>query len=509
MENESRGKSILKSGLSVSFIVLIAKVLGFVKQMVFAWIFGANIETDMYVIAEGFVYPIAIVIFSSISVVLLSEYVYEKNEKKKNLLISNMHFVYVGISLIIILAMIVFAPFISKIIAMGYDATQLKLITRYIRFFSPIILIYCIMSINGAVLEGEKHFIPTKLQSIFMSIGVIIFALLFHKSIGIYSILIGIIVGCLIHMIYVTVCAHKWIKFVRPYPIHDTHVKKIIRLSIPLLIGNAITVLNTIIDKMIASELKEGAVSSLYYAQVVSHDIISAVVVNAIGTIFFAHFTELAANNKNNKFANMITDAISYLTILLGQVMILYIFSASNIVNLIFNHGKFNEQAVSMTSAVVLGYVLGFIPMAIREIYIKAHYAFQDTTAPMINGIIGAVLNAIFSYILARRLGTVGIALGTTISYVIIAILSIFTIRKHKLNINYSKIAFLMFKIIFAMIGSSVVFWVIKNVFTSERNLIWLITCVLSSIVYVLILKTLRCEEVEILWKQVFRKRGN
>ena len=103
MAHQSEIKGILKSGILVSIVTIGVKIFGLLKQMIVAWTFGATNETDIYNIADGFVGPIAVVLFSSISVLLLSEYLLEKKSEKQYSLTSNMYIVYIVIAIISII----------------------------------------------------------------------------------------------------------------------------------------------------------------------------------------------------------------------------------------------------------------------------------------------------------------------------------------------------------------------------------------------------------------------
>ena len=58
-------------------------------------------------------------------------------------------------------------------------------------------------------------------------------------------------------------------------------------------------------------------------------------------------------------------------------------------------------------------------------------YAFQDTLTPMINSIVGLATNIAASIVFSRFLGVAGVALATSLSMMIVAILSFFTLKKH------------------------------------------------------------------------------
>ena len=72
MAKKSKSRSIVGSTLQITIAVLIIKILGVLKQSIVAAFFGANSQTDVYFIATGVITSLCSVIFSAISISLLS-----------------------------------------------------------------------------------------------------------------------------------------------------------------------------------------------------------------------------------------------------------------------------------------------------------------------------------------------------------------------------------------------------------------------------------------------------
>lgn len=503
MAHQSEIKGILKSGILVSIVTIGVKIFGLLKQMIVAWTFGATNETDIYNIADGFVGPIAVVLFSSISVLLLSEYLLEKKSEKQYSLTSNMYIVYIVIAIISIILLWIVAPYLSKFLAIGYSSENVNRVAYYVRGLSFLLFFYCIASINGAILEAEKSFVPTKLQGAYISISIIISCLLFSKKLGINAILYGTIFGYFLYFISNTILSSKYIHFEISSPFQDKRVWKIFQLSIPLMVGSAIDDIQGIIDRTIASGLGEGVVSNLGYGRIVSSDVISGAFISAVGIVFYSYFTGFVADNDIEKLKNSLTEGLGILFIITGIVTVLYLTSASEIVELLFHHYQFDEDDVRTTALLIIGYAVSFPAMAIRDLHIRAHYAFQDTKAPMLNGIVGMILNTVTSVIFAKRFGPIGIALGTSVSYFVIAFLSIVTLKKHISNIDYRPVAATAIKIIVASLVCFLILLIIDNVVGFEKVLVWLTSCLIVIFLYFAMLKLMKIKEVNYLWGMV------
>ena len=108
----------------------------------------------------------------------------------------------------------------------------------------------------------------------------------------------------------------------------------------------------------------------------------------------------------------------------------LYVVEGNDLVKIFFERGNFSNQSTEHVTRIAICYSFGFVFIAIREVLTKVYYAFQDTTTPMRNGIIGVIINILLSWLLSRCCETVGIALATSISMAVVAFLMLFSARK-------------------------------------------------------------------------------
>lgn len=435
-------KNLGHTALVLGVLVCISKVIGFLKQIVIAWIFGSAVQTDIYFIADGFVAMICIVIFSSISVTFLSTYVYERNKNDKdtlNGLFSNMLFAGIILASVVVVIVIIFAPGISRILAPTYAGEDLKTLVGYIRVLSIVILFGGLNAIYSSVLEGEYHFIPSKLNGFFLSLTSILTCILFAKKLGIKALLFGCIGGYVFYNIFLLLNVILKAKRKLRFPFYDARVAEIFKLCIPLLIGNSIIDISFTVDKIIASSLGEGSVSALYYGQVLSMDFVNAIFITSIGAVVLTELSGFAVNGLNDRFNKAVINASKIYVVILFQISLLYYFFAEEITSVVLMHGAFDHNSVLSTAQVVRGYALGFIFLAVREVLVRAHYALKDTKWPMMNGGIGVLVNIALSFILARFLGVFGISAATSIAAMTGAFLSCITLKRKNTGIKKEK----------------------------------------------------------------------
>ena len=181
---------------------------------------------------------------------------------------------------------------------------------------------------------------------------------------------------------------------------------------------------------------------------------------------------------------------------------------ASNIVSIIYERGKFDGASVAMTSAALIGYALGFASMGVRDIILRGLYSFKNMKGPMITGIIAVAVNILFSVILSRFLGIMGITIASSISMTVNFIINSQMLKKHLPSYNFLAHIPVLLKQIPSIAFSLVVIMFIKA-HVSNNILVFLLSAVIGIIGYGLILLLMRIEEVDYIKAKVLSKLPN
>ena len=129
-------------------------------------------------------------------------------------------------------------------------------------------------------------------------------------------------------------------------------------------------------------------------------------------------------------------------------ITLIFVICSHDIVSIVYGRGAFDASAVMSASYALKGYAIMFLPMVFREIYTRFQYAFQDSKKPMINGSIGIVSNIVLSIIFCQFWGVFGVALATSISVLISAVLNLLTARGKTSELNYSFMKGFSFKLV-------------------------------------------------------------
>ena len=434
-------KSILLSTITLTGITFFIKLLGLIKQSVLAAYCGASSETDAFFIATGIITQLCVVIFSAISVSLLTIHtntLVKEGRQKSNELINGVLRVFIPISFGISILFFIGVPIAAKVFAPSYSIEELSVLSHYIRIMSCAFMLWCYYLIINVVLETDKRFLPGRGQAFFQNLFLIISALFLYKKFGMAVLVYGFLLSGLAECVLVTFCARKQFKLVFHKINVSAETRELVKLSVPLIIGSAIYELNDIVDKQISTGLGTGNVSYLTYGGTIN-EIVTGVVVASVSTVLFSHFATWIAEGNTEEVGANLRRAIEYLTLIILPIMVMCIIAGDQIVAILYGRGNFGSDDVWSTYGVVIGYSLGFVFQAARANLVKVYYAFQDTKRPMINGALSVGINIVLSILLSRAIGAAGIALSTSIAMLIVAALLLKDIKQYLPNFSIRK----------------------------------------------------------------------
>lgn len=484
--------TFVKSVSNVAIILIIGKILGFIKQIILASFYGTSKQTDLFFTSYFFITEISTAFFSAVGVVLLSAYAKIKKNDKKNTykLISSTLIFFVILSFLISIILFCFPNIFVKLIAPGFDNTIKKELILYLRVLSPVAILFCIQSIFNSILEYEKKFIPTKTLTIILNSFIICFTFILSKRLGIIALILAVVIAFIVQTIISILFSKKYVSFKFLNPFKNYEFISMLRLYLPLFISNAILEINSIVDRSIASTLGSGSISAITYAASIN-EIVTVLLIGTIATIFYSYITSMINESSKEDIKNFIEKVIKVLLIILVPLNIIFVSCSSEIVEFLYMRGSFDMTSVKNTSIVVIGYAIGFIPLMIRTLLIKIHYAYDDTKTPMINGIITVLTNIIFSVILSINIGILGISIATTISFIISMVLSIVTVKKYiKINLRRDYFIFL-FKLVVTSIVILFSVFLFKQFLSFSAIINLIIICLSIFLIYFIFLKIL------------------
>lgn len=492
-------KSIFSSVKVVILTLVGVKLIGFIKQAVIAAYFGTSADVDKFLLVSELMENLGIAVFSAIAITFLTLYV-EANvaggKESSNKLTSNVFLFFLPFVLLIVIALFLFSDQIASLVAPGYRGADHFIISKYIKMFAVTVINMFIFYICNAVLEAEKVFFPGKVVGVIRSICVIASIVFLSGRFGIYAMYIGVITYFLLESSFVLFYVGKRIKLRFYKPFKDPRIIKLLKLSGPLFISYGVLQIQSIVDKAIGSGLPDGSIAALSYSGYL-YNTTHSILIGGLCTVLFSFFTTYVAEKKYDLVLETLYKYLKISIIILVFISFIFIGYAKDIISIVYERGVFGQDSVNNVSLAFCAYSIGLVFIGIRDIMIRTHYAYQSNTAAMVNGIAGVAVNILMSLLLSRVFGFAGIALGTSIASICIAVLSCQTIKKSIPKFRVMDIGAFLVKILIAAAGTSAGIYLMNHFFTMGNIFISLfVKCILSLALYLLLLKVLKCREI-------------
>ncbi len=508
---------VAKAAVGLMAATLIAKILGFGRELALASAYGASGTSDAFLVAMN----IPAVIFSAIGTSLGTAFIplycdlEAKQGKKASLRFSNNVLnIVVLLCLITSLVGVVFTEPIVKLFAVGFKGETL---TQAIYFTRVLILGMAFLGMSYimmAFLQVKENFVIPGLMSVPYNMLIII-SIFLSVTINPNLLPWGTLIGLSLQFIFQYPFARKKGFKYRPYiNLKDEYLKRMLWLIGPVLIGVAVTQVNSIVDRTIASTLVEGSISALNYATKLNQFVMGMFIVS-ISSVIYPMLSKLSTENNKKKFKESIVTAINVVTLIIIPISVGAIILAEPIVKLLFQRGEFDARATQMTAIALIFYSIGMLGFGLRDILGKIFYSLQDTKTPMINGIIAMVLNIVLNlaFVKYTNMGLGGLAFATSISSLVtIALLSV-SLRRKIGAFGGKKIISVLIKSIIAALLMALVTKFTYNAIDTFLSAGFIqdaiklaISVGLGAIVYAVSIIVLRVDEVKLIFKMINKK---
>lgn len=421
----SKGQ-VLFSTLKMALATFSSRILGLLRELVMAAMFGASGLTDAFLVA--FRIPnilrdlLAEGAFSSAFVPTFTEVRHKDPQEAKNLLWS-LFFILVIITSIIGFFYALFAPQLIELFAPEFkkDPVKFQISVELLRLMSPFLLCTTVAALFMGALNSLKFFfIPSVAPAsanffmILTIFGLTPFLQLWGYS-GVYSMAIGVLLGGLSQvLLQVPLLLREGHGLIWPKTFFSPHAKKVIKLLGPGFIGFAATQLNVLVTTGLASATL-GAVSWLNYAFRLFQFPVGILSVSIAGSNL-VHFSDAWKSNQKEKAKEVLQLSYFFSWLTIVPAMILLYVLAPQTVHLLLERGKFTIHDSSMTSLVLKLYVLGLPFYGIYKIFVPVFYAIDKQRVPVITSIVCVSLNILFCLWLTPTYGFKILPVGTSLS---------------------------------------------------------------------------------------------
>ena len=462
------GQKMIRAAGFLMAANLLSRILGFVGESLMAGLFGKTGGTDAY--NTAFILPDLLYwllvggVLSAAFIPVLSEYIAKGKEDEGWKVVSSVtNSIFLFLCVLVILAMILTPKFIAlQVPGFSPENKELAIYLTRILLLQPVVL--ALSGITMGILNSYKIFWPSAVGTVLYNASVIFFGALFVNSGNARSIsgfAFGVVIGAALNFL-VQVPALRRVG-IRYYPLIDFKhpgVKRIMALSLPIIIMYTLNQFQVIVNSNLGSALVPGSLTAIWYSYRL-FQLPVGIFALAIGVAVFPTLSEQAALNKMKDFLETISGAIRLIIYITIPISIGMIVLRVPLVRVLFEHGEFGPADTMATAIPLFYFCIGITAQAIIQILPRAFYALQNTWIPVILGVIAMAASIVWMFVLVGPLAHGGLALAVTLGAVIQMFLLFWVLRAKLGRIDGRRLSGTFIKTLLAssIMGTLVMLW--------------------------------------------------
>ena len=381
---------------------VLSQILAFLRDRLLAHQFGAGEVLDVYYTAFRVPDFIFVTLGSLVSISVLMPMFSKKAVNDEKSVKSYVDSIFTVFSVLIVascLVAFIFMPFIASFLFKGFS---LEILTQIIKFSRILLLSPILLGLSnffGSIVQYEKRFLLYSLSPLFYNGGIIAGIVLGAANFGVSAVVWGVVLGALLHFLVPA----SYVFFKGDIPkitskINWIEVRETALISIPRTLALSATQIISIVFTAVAAFLGAGAVAIFNLAfnlQSVPLSIIGA----SYSLAAFPTLSENYAKKNIKECGEYIGEAIKYIIFLTLPIAALFIILRAHIVRVVLGSGAFDWTDTKLTAAVLSIFALSFVFQSIQIFLTRAHYALGKTKIPLIFGLSGAGVTALFTAI--------------------------------------------------------------------------------------------------------------
>lgn len=448
-------------------MTFISRILGFIRDMIIARIFGAGIATDAFFVA--FRIPnllrrlFAEGAFSQAFVPILAEYKNTRTAEETRDLIDHISTLLTITLFVVTLIGVVASPWIIYASAPGFleNPEKFALTVDLLRITFPYILFISLVALAGGILNTYGKFNVPAITPAFLNLSFIACALWLtpYMEPPVLALAWAVFIGGILQLAFQVPFLIRLERLPRiRFNVKESGAWRVIKLMGPAVFGVSVSQISLLINTIFASLLVTGSVSWLYYADRLM-EFPAGLLGVALGTILLPSLARHYSNNSNEEYSRLLDWGLRMTMILTLPAALALGLLSTPLIATLFHHGAFTDHDVWMTREALTAYSIGLIGLILVKVLAPGFYARQNIKTPVKIAIITLIATQLMNLAFIFPFQHAGLALAIGLGACLNAGLLYYQLRKQ--NIYQPQAGWLVFflKISVALIVMGGVLW--------------------------------------------------
>lgn len=412
--NRAEGENTTKSAFMVGAGILVSRIIGVVRQRVFAHYLGISDAAGAFnaafkipnflqnIFGEGALSASFIPVYAR----LLAEGDEKEASRVANAVLTILTLV---ISIIVVIGVLT-TPYISSIIAPGFKGATRELTIKLIRVFFPGAGLLVISAWCLGVLNSHRRFLLSYTAPVAWNLAIIATLIWFGRSSDQSSLAIytawGSVVGSALQFTVQLPTVLSLIHRLRPvFDLASANVRDVIRGFFPVLMSRGVVQISAFVDSMLASLISPQAVASLAYAQSLYTLPVSLFGMSVSAAELPAMSSAMGTDSEiDAQLRNRLNRGLRRIAFFIVPSAMAMLALGDVITAVLYQSGKFGHDESTYVWGILAGSTIGLLASTLGRLYASTYYALHDTRTPLRFALVRVTLTSVLGYLCALPL---------------------------------------------------------------------------------------------------------
>ena len=514
--------SVVKSAGVIGVATFSSRILGFIRDMVLARLFGATPAADAFFIA--FRIPsllrelFAEGSMSSAFIPVFTEYRTTRSKQDAWELASAVFTTLLTIVTFVTIVGMVAAPWLVRLLAPGFQENpdKLALTTLLARIMFPYLLFVSLAALAMGILNSVRSFAAPAFSPLFLNVFIIVGALFVSPLLQepIIGVAIGVVAGGAAQFVMqLPSLKLRGLLFGFRFDPGHPGLRRIGTLMVPSLLGLSVTQVNLTVSTVLGSFFTGGPTYLFYGMRLIQFPL--GIFGVALAMAILPTLSSQAARGALDELRRTLGFGLRMILFIIVPAMVGLILLRTPIVHLFFEHGTFTAQDTTETAFVVLCYAIGLWAFGGVRIIVAAFYSLQDTKTPAVSAAVAVAANILFSLLLMQPLGAAGLAFATALAAMVNGSILVAVLNRRLGGVEWEAVGQSSLRVAVACMPMAMACWWAANAPVWMHPDDWIAKSVVlfgaigvSVGSYVGVHALLRSDELDVVWGMVRRKLG-
>ena len=428
MLGRAAGSPIVRGGLAISAGLITGNLIGFFRVALTAYLLGTHSAADALAVAVG---PI-----DTLNSVLINTMIFafvpmltEREGAARAALFRRLNRVFVRVFGLLALCIILFAPWLIRVLAPGLDANYVGTAVVILRIAAISTLAAGTAALHSAYLFTHRRFAPTAFHQASLNLFTIIGALALWRTIGVYGFAIGYTAGAWAQMGIVFFAARAKLRSENA-PEPDVHWRALLAKPGSFLIYAGLIALNVIVTRAYATHAGTGMAAALDYSMRCLN-VPLAYLINPVSNSLLPEIARLRSQRQLRRAFRLIDKTIALVALVAVAGCAVGIALREPLIALLFERGSFTVESTRLVSAVFLGFAPSLIGWSLLELTSRSLFALDRPRLPLRAVAIPVICNLSF-VLLVRSPQPQWIGVGASLGFLIAFVLLFSLVRMNR-----------------------------------------------------------------------------